>query len=128
MQFTEPLPMPPEDALVHCNQLIHTIKAEIEQGPNGISFRRFMEMALYEPSLGYYVAGMRKIGKSGDFVTAPEISPLFSHCLAQSMSASITKLNPRQYFRIGGRFRHYGSRYVAALRSLALLTRILLYS
>ena len=41
-----------------------------------------MEMALYEPGLGYYSAGATKLGRDGDFVTAPEISPLFSRCLA----------------------------------------------
>ena len=41
-----------------------------------------MEMALYEPGLGYYSAGATKLGADGDFVTAPEISPLFSRCLA----------------------------------------------
>ena len=41
-----------------------------------------MEMALYEPGLGYYSAGATKLGAGGDFVTAPEISPLFSRCLA----------------------------------------------
>src|SRR5262245_60631133 len=41
-----------------------------------------MEMALYEPGLGYYAAGASKFGGAGDFVTAPELSPLFSRCLA----------------------------------------------
>ena len=41
-----------------------------------------MEMALYEPGLGYYSAGATKLGAGGDFVTAPEVSPLFSRCLA----------------------------------------------
>lgn len=41
-----------------------------------------MQMALYEPGLGYYVAGQHKLGAQGDFTTAPEISPLFSRCLA----------------------------------------------
>jgi SAM-dependent MidA family methyltransferase len=42
-----------------------------------------MEMALYEPGLGYYSAGARKFGPEGDFITAPEISPLFSACVAR---------------------------------------------
>ena len=41
-----------------------------------------MEMALYEPGLGYYSAGATKLGSEGDFITAPEMSPLFSRCLA----------------------------------------------
>jgi SAM-dependent MidA family methyltransferase len=101
MQFTDTLPMPPDDALAHCNQLIHTIKAEIEQNPDGISFRRFMEMALYEPSLGYYVAGMRKIGKSGNFVTAPEISTLFSQCLANQCQQVLQSLVQGSILELG---------------------------
>ena len=41
-----------------------------------------MEMALYEPGLGYYSAGASKLGAGGDFITAPEVSSLFSRCLA----------------------------------------------
>jgi len=48
-----------------------------------ITFARYMELALYAPGLGYYSAGLRKFGPGGDFVTAPEISPLFSRCIAK---------------------------------------------
>ncbi len=101
MQFTDTLPMPPADALEHCNQLIHKIKAEIEQSDNGISFRRYMEMALYEPAYGYYVAGMRKIGEAGDFTTAPEISPLFSQCLAKQTHEILETLGGGDILELG---------------------------
>ena len=58
------------------------IRSEIERHEGWISFSRYMEMALYEPALGYYVAGTAKLGADGDFVTAPEISPLFGRTLA----------------------------------------------
>lgn len=45
-----------------------------------------MELALYAPGLGYYTAGARKFGPAGDFVTAPEISPLFGRCLARQIA------------------------------------------
>lgn len=48
-----------------------------------LSFEHFMELALYAPGLGYYSAGSTKIGSGGDFVTAPEISDLFSRCVAR---------------------------------------------
>jgi len=101
MQFTDTLPTPPADALEHCNQLIHKIKTEIDHSDNGISFRRFMEMALYEPALGYYVAGMRKIGKAGDFVTAPEISSLFSECLANQCQEVLSQLDNGDILELG---------------------------
>lgn len=55
------------------------------QGP--ISFSRFMELALYAPGLGYYAAGAHKFGPGGDFTTAPELSPIFSKCLANRCAA-----------------------------------------
>ncbi len=55
---------------------------EIGAAGGAIPFHRYMELALYAPGLGYYVAGASKFGESGDFVTAPQISPLFSQCLA----------------------------------------------
>lgn len=42
-----------------------------------------MDLALYAPGLGYYSAGSAKIGAAGDFVTAPEVSDLFSRCVAR---------------------------------------------
>ncbi len=48
-------------------------------------FSRFMEMALYQPGLGYYSAGLHKLGASGDFVTSPELGSLFAGCLAKQV-------------------------------------------
>jgi len=62
--------------------LADEIRAEVERHGGWISFTRYMEMALYAPGLGYYVAGAAKLGSEGDFVTAPEISPLFGRTLA----------------------------------------------
>jgi SAM-dependent MidA family methyltransferase len=51
-----------------------------------IGFDTYMRLALYAPGLGYYSAGATKFGGSGDFVTAPEISSLFSRCLARQVA------------------------------------------
>ena len=77
------LPAPAADALAHSEKLQTLIHTEIAAANGLITFARFMELALYAPGLGYYAAGARKFGEAGDFVTAPEISPLFSQCLAQ---------------------------------------------
>jgi SAM-dependent MidA family methyltransferase len=45
-----------------------------------------MDLALYAPGLGYYSAGSAKLGSGGDFVTAPEISDLFSRCVARQVA------------------------------------------
>src|SRR5262245_58206750 len=66
----------------HSARLRARITAEIEAQGGWISFARYMEMALYEPGLGYYSAGAAKFGAGGDFITAPEISSLFSRCVA----------------------------------------------
>ncbi len=77
-----PLPEPAADALEHSKRLTERLRDAIEASGGWISFERFMAMALYEPGLGYYSAGARKLGAGGDFVTAPEISPLFARALA----------------------------------------------
>lgn len=76
------LPAPSPDALAASARLRARICAE-EAASGPLSFSRFMELALYAPGLGYYTGGSRKFGEAGDYVTAPEISPLFSWCLAR---------------------------------------------
>ncbi len=80
--MTPTLPEPDENAQMHSARLCELIAREIEASGGAIPFYRYMEMALYQPGLGYYMAGAQKFGEQGDFVTAPEISPLFSECLA----------------------------------------------
>ncbi|MEW6313102.1 MAG: SAM-dependent methyltransferase [Pseudomonadota bacterium] len=87
------LPPPGTDALAHSARLAETIRAEIENAGGWIPFARYMELALYAPGLGYYSSGSAKFGdhdKGGDFVTAPEISPLFSRCLARQAAQVLT--------------------------------------
>jgi SAM-dependent MidA family methyltransferase len=75
--------VPTPDAAVHSARLQALIRAEIEQAGGWIDFARYMELALYAPGLGYYTAGSTKFGKSGDFVTAPEITGLFGRALGR---------------------------------------------
>lgn len=77
------LPVPDNNAQQQCRMLTDLILAEIDANNGQIGFDRFMQMALYQPALGYYSAGARKFGSDGDFTTAPEISPLFSICIAR---------------------------------------------
>ena len=77
-----PLPAPPAEALTHSARLAEHIANAICAEGDWIPFTRYMELALYAPGLGYYSAGARKFGPEGDFVTAPEISPMFARCLA----------------------------------------------
>lgn len=66
------------------------IAEDIARAGGAIPFDRYMELALYAPGAGYYVNGARKFGEQGDFVTAPEISPLFSQCLANQCAEMLS--------------------------------------
>ena len=76
------LPQPDAQAQEQSQKLIRLLEHTINQaGP--LSFADYMQAALYTPELGYYSSPYPKFGKEGDFVTAPEVSPLFSHCIAK---------------------------------------------
>lgn len=76
------LPTPAPEAARHSAQLSELICRDIAAQGGWISFARYMEQALYVPGLGYYAAGAQKFGEAGDFITAPELSPLFGRTLA----------------------------------------------
>ena len=80
------LPEPTAEARLHSDRLSAVIRDEIRAAGGWISFARFMELALYAPGLGYYVAGAAKLGADGDFVTAPEISPWFGRTLSRPIA------------------------------------------
>lgn len=88
------LPEPDSDALAASHALQQLIAAEIAQHSGAISFARFMELALYAPRLGYYSGGAAKLGKDGDFTTAPEITALFGATLAQAAASIIAQSAP----------------------------------
>ena len=81
---TPRLPTPDSDALLHCGKVRAHLQAEIGRAGGWISFARYMELALYAPGLGYYAGGAAKFGAAGDFITAPEMTPLFGRTLAIS--------------------------------------------
>jgi SAM-dependent MidA family methyltransferase len=101
--MSAPLELPEltEEERAHSERLIERIRDEIDSHSGWISFERFMEMALYEPGLGYYSAGSTKLGEAGDFVTAPEISPLFSRCLANQAREVLENLGGGDILEIG---------------------------
>ena len=76
------MPQPDADAAESSRRLATLIATEIERAGGWIPFDRYMALALYTPGLGYYSGGARKFGAAGDFVTAPELSPLFAQTLA----------------------------------------------
>ena len=95
------LPPPEAAALEHSRRLCDRVREEIETCGGAISFRRYMEMALYEPGLGYYSAGARKFGPAGDFTTAPELSDLYSRCIARQCEEIIAGCNDAFIMELG---------------------------
>jgi len=81
------LPRPDPAATEQSRRLGALIRQVIRQNGGWIPFSRYMDLALYAPQLGYYSGGARKFGAGGDFVTAPELSPLFAECLAEPVAA-----------------------------------------
>src|SRR5690606_10489369 len=80
-------------ARAHSERLQAVIRSEIETADvRAIPFWRFMELALYAPGLGYYSAGATKFGAAGDFVTAPELGPLFAECVAEAVAPVLGQL------------------------------------
>ena len=86
------LPAPSTDELELSAALASLIHGEIAAADGSLPFSRFMELCLYAPGMGYYSAGRRKFGPGGDFVTAPEISPLFGRALARACAPLLASL------------------------------------
>jgi SAM-dependent MidA family methyltransferase len=113
------LPTPPEDALRHSLQLGQMLQQEIAAAGGAIPFSRFMELVLYTPGWGYYSAGASKIGVAGDFVTAPEMGPLFARTTARALAPVLRTLgSAARVLELGG---GTGAFAVECLRGLAAL-------
>jgi hypothetical protein len=96
-----PLPEPDADARAHSTRVLTAIRAAIAAGGGFLPFRDYMQLALYAPGLGYYVAGTRKFGAGGDFVTGPELTSLFGHALAVDVAATLAATNEREIVELG---------------------------
>jgi SAM-dependent MidA family methyltransferase len=94
------LPEPPEELKRLSDALSSRIRGEIRR-EGMIPFSQYMERALYEPGLGYYSAGLHKLGASGDFVTAPELGGLFAACLARQIAEVADGLGAFDILEVG---------------------------
>jgi SAM-dependent MidA family methyltransferase len=86
MQADGVLPQPDRMSQQRSQELTARIARACEQQGGSIAFSEYMRMALYQPGLGYYSSGSLKFGQAGDFITAPEVSALFSRCLARQIA------------------------------------------
>jgi SAM-dependent MidA family methyltransferase len=86
------------------SSLIRSITREIDaHGP--VTFARFMELALYHDPDGYYHSAARRPGRGGDFLTAPEMHPLFGIALSRQIAECWERLGRPSPFVI----REYGA-------------------
>ena len=90
-----PFQNPHQTARKASESLQQWIIHEIAQKGGWISFAHYMSLALYTPLLGYYSGGSSKLGKEGDFITAPEITPLFGAALANPVSELLAQTAPQ---------------------------------
>ncbi len=103
-------------------QAMHAhLSAAIETSGGSLPFDRFMELALYAPGLGYYVNGRQKFGEQGDFITAPEASPLFARCLANQVAECLHKLDGGDVLEFGAGSGIMAAGLLAALQDLDCL-------
>lgn len=94
-------PVPDADALAVSEALSGRIESAIDRAGGWLSFDRYMQMALYEPGLGYYSAGTAKFGPDGDFTTAPEQGDWLAAALAGFLAAQFEALGATQLLEIG---------------------------
>jgi SAM-dependent MidA family methyltransferase len=94
------LPLLNADELAHSQRVVEHIRGFMQQRGGVIGFDAWMRLALYAPGLGYYSAGATKLGGNGDFVTAPEISSLFSRCLARQC-ADVLRVTGGEILELG---------------------------
>ena len=98
-----PLPLAPLTAeeRAHEARAIEHIRSVLDAAGGWLPFERYMELALYAPGLGYYCAGAHKLGAGGDFVTAPELSPVFGRCVATQCAEVLAALGGGEILELG---------------------------
>jgi SAM-dependent MidA family methyltransferase len=96
------LPEPDTHSALHSERVAAFIRERIGTAGGDISFAEYMQHALYAPGLGYYAAGATKFGEAGDFITAPEVSPVFGRIVARQCAEVLAQID-------GGEILEYGA-------------------
>ncbi len=103
-------------------RLARHIARDIAEAGGWIGFERFMSLALYAPGLGYYARDDRQFGASpasgSDFVTAPEMSPLFGRALARQVAQVLDASGARDVWEFGAGSGALAAQLIEALDAL----------
>ncbi|MCG5075038.1 SAM-dependent methyltransferase [Paraburkholderia sp. RG36] len=118
------LPVPEPIALAQSEALAATLRAEVAAAGGWLPFDRYMERTLYAPGLGYYSGGARKFGlfadDGSDFVTAPEMSPLFAATLARAVGEALAASGTRALMEFGAGTGRLAAGVMLALEALGV--------
>ena len=117
------LPRPDSVSLRHSVLVTDFIGDTIAASGGAITFGEYMQHALYAPGLGYYAAGAAKLGAAGDFVTAPEISPLFGRVVAEQCAVSLAGLTNGDMLELGAGSGALAAQILSRLAELRELPR-----
>ena len=116
------LPVPGAAALAASAALVAHIREALAAAGGWLPFDRYMDLALYTPGLGYYSGGARKFGlyaaDGSDFVTAPELSPLFAQALARPIAQALSASGTRQVMEFGAGTGRLAAGILSALEAL----------
>ncbi len=85
----------------HHDLMLSYLKELASNHHGKLTFHDYMQAVLYAPNLGYYTNTSQKFGALGDFTTAPEVSPLFSHCIARQFSELLADIPQAQILEFG---------------------------
>ena len=95
------LPEPTDYEKEQSRKLYDIIKQSIADAGGWIDFEYYMQLALYTPGLGYYSGGGQKFGEQGDFITSPEVSPLFAQTLANPVARVLERISDAKIIEFG---------------------------
>ncbi|BBE08247.1 S-adenosyl-L-methionine-dependent methyltransferase family protein [Mycoavidus cysteinexigens] len=124
--FYESASLPaPDDAARALSQMLRVqIDAALDQAGGWLPFNRYMELALYTPGLGYYSNSLSKFGRhagdGSDFITAPELSPLFAQTLARAVAEALTASGTQQVMEFGAGSGALAAQLLPALDALGV--------
>ena len=114
------LPQPDDEAQRTSDMLSKRIRQTIESSNGHIGFDDFMQLALYEPGLGYYAGAAEKFGRDGDFITAPELSPMFGASVARQCQEVLLRTKG-EIFEFGAGAGHLAANVLLELANLGSL-------